>query len=168
MAADIVRESSFMQYWSDIKECDVEIKIIYCLDNESTAYYFKKLDFSNHIRTGFSKKMIAMLWFVSSHLETATSVKGPGPSGEIRRAGDERVTGVDGGTIVGIKVLSGDEDQGVDALPMALEGPDAGGLLLALLNVQGVKEPGLGRLVVRGWEDEVAGNDDPEVISTKD
>ena len=41
MAADIIRESSFMQYRSNIKECDTEIKIIYCLDDKSTAYCFK-------------------------------------------------------------------------------------------------------------------------------
>ena len=40
MAADISRESSFMQYLSNIKECDVEIKIIYCLDDESTVNHF--------------------------------------------------------------------------------------------------------------------------------
>ena len=36
VAADIIRESSFMHYRSNIKECDAEIKIIYCLDEEST------------------------------------------------------------------------------------------------------------------------------------
>ena len=40
MAADIIRESSFMQQLSDIKECDVEIKIIYCLDDASTVNHF--------------------------------------------------------------------------------------------------------------------------------
>ena len=40
MAADIIRKSSFMQRLSDIKECDVEIKIIYCLDEASTVNHF--------------------------------------------------------------------------------------------------------------------------------
>ena len=40
MAADISRESSFMQYLSNIKESDVEIKIIFCLDDESTVNHF--------------------------------------------------------------------------------------------------------------------------------
>ena len=40
MAADIIRESSFMQQLSDIKECDDGIKIIYCLDDASTVYPF--------------------------------------------------------------------------------------------------------------------------------
>ena len=44
MAADIIRESSFMQQLSDIKECDVGIKIIYCLDDPSTVNHFKYLN----------------------------------------------------------------------------------------------------------------------------
>ena len=40
-ATDIIREFSFMQCQTHIKDCDVEIKIIYCLDVTSTAHYFK-------------------------------------------------------------------------------------------------------------------------------
>ena len=40
VAADIIRESSFMQQLSDIKEWDVGIKIIYCLDDPSTVNHF--------------------------------------------------------------------------------------------------------------------------------
>ena len=40
MAADIIRESSFMQRSLDIKECNDGIKIIYCLDDASTVYHF--------------------------------------------------------------------------------------------------------------------------------
>ena len=98
---------------------------------------------------------------LASYLETATRIKGPGPGRQVSRSCDQSVARVDGGAIVGIKVLGRDEDQGVDTLPVSLKGPDADELLLALHHLGRVEEPGLGSLVVGGRENEVPGDNDP-------
>ena len=43
---------------------------------------------------------------------------------------------------------------------MTLEGPDASPILIALVQLGGVEEPGLDALVVGGGEDEVASDED--------
>ena len=75
----------------------------------------------------------------------------------IGRSGNEKVSGVDGQALGGEpRVLWRNEDEGIDTLRVAFEGSDAGTVLVALVQLWGVEDPGLDGLVVGGGEDEVS------------
>ena len=93
MAADIIHESSFMQYRMHIKRSWFEIYIIYCLDVTSTVHYFIYIIFLQQLTVNVEplEWLVRLLDITGGGLEgvgdelvVAAVINGPGTDAEIK------------------------------------------------------------------------------------